>query len=540
MAYESQLAQNLDHDLTQYLAKDQVSDGSVLRAEPRHARVNEEDYQSFSAALGSSARGRAFLQEYARRNRHADTEIVLEALFRLEKVAHSQKTEPEAARIRQDLRALLDTIRAARPQIDQSPGAIKAATLSALIEFMQARIEALVSPMGLPGAVSFLSPVPQAEQPELPMPHPGSSALRSIALVQPIAPPIGDDARPAPDPFVLALDPRVGPVFGQEPGYVQPAPPRATEIIPEINFIDTLFDRIDAKAAPQTEADDAAAAMVLAPPNVANANIPPVPAITPAVATSVTAAPAVLEAPPVVASLAAETRAVAVAMAAIAAAATPKPSRAILPPLDLQPFEQQTGELPPLEFEPLDFRSRDMKSSDLPSSDLQSIDLQRRDFQPLDLPAATQTGDEVVTVGEIVDLSDSVTNADATGRAVARTQATLATAAAIDDIVVAAKFALAEAAFVDTDAKTDFARVGFAETALTGGRVNKAPMTAAVASSAPAQNDTRNTAPHDMVRKDLAAFAVASVVADPSQQVWDSALAAIMALSDEERLALFT
>ena len=65
-------------------------------------------------------------------------------------------------------------------------------------------------------------------------------------------------------------------------------------------------------------------------------------------------------------------------------------------------------------------------------------------------------------------------------------------------------------------------------------------MTAAVASSAPAQNDTRNTAPHDMVRKDLAAFAVASVVADPSQQVWDSALAAIMALSDEERLALFT
>ena len=536
MAFESHLAQNL----AQNLAHDLASDVSALRAEPRQARVDEEDYQSFSAALGASARGRAFLQEYARRNRHADTEIVLEALFRLEKVAHSQKTEPEAARIRQDLRALLDTIRAARPQIDQSPGAIKAATLSALIEFMQARIEALVSPMGLPGAVSFLSPVPQAEQPELPMPHPGSSALRSIALVQPIAPPIGDDARPAPDPFVLALDPRVGPVFGQEPGYVQPAPPRATEIIPEINFIDTLFDRIDAKAARQTEADDAAAAMVLAPPNVANANIPPVPAITPAVATSVTAAPAVLEAPPVVASLAAETRAVAVAMAAIAAAATPKPSRAILPPLDLQPFEQQTGELPPLEFEPLDFRSRDMKSSDLPSSDLQSIDLQRRDFQPLDLPAATQTGDEVVTVGEIVDLSDSVTNADATGRAVARTQATLATAAAIDDIVVAAKFALAEAAFVDTDAKTDFARVGFAETALTGGRVNKAPMTAAVASSAPAQNDTRNTAPHDMVRKDLAAFAVASLVADPSQQVWDSALAAIMALSDEERLALFT
>ena len=69
------------------------------------------------------------------------------------------------------------------------------------------------------------------------------------------------------------------------------------------------------------------------------------------------------------------------------------------------------------------------------------------------------------------------------------------------------------------------------------------PAVSAPAAFAPAaltQNDTKNTAPHDLVRKDLAAFAVASVVADPSQQVWDSALAAIMALSDEERLALFT
>jgi hypothetical protein len=29
-------------------------------------------------------------------------------------------------------------------------------------------------------------------------------------------------------------------------------------------------------------------------------------------------------------------------------------------------------------------------------------------------------------------------------------------------------------------------------------------------------------------------------VADPAQHVWDNALAAIMALSEEERLALFT
>ncbi len=524
MAFESHLAKNLAQNLTQNLTdslaqdlaqdfvKDLGSDASALRAEPRQSRVDEDDYQSFSAALGSNARGRAFLQEYARRNRHADTEVVLEALFRLEKVAHTQKTEPEAARIRQDLRALLDTIRAARPQIDQSPGAIKAATLSALIEFMQARIEALVTPTGLPGAVGFLSPVPPSEQPELPMPHPGSSALRSIALVQPIAPPVGEAARPAPDPFVLSLDPRVGPVFGQEPGYVQPAPPRATEIIPEINFIDSLFDRIDAQAARQAEPDDDAAAMVLAPANVANANIPPV------------AAPAAENA--AAPSLAAETAAVAVAMAAIAAESkpAPSPSRAILPPLDLQPFELQPFEAPSAELPSVEPPNRAFQPLDN-----RPLDVQPAGFEPLELPVAGQTVAETITVGEIVELSDS--GADSKDRVVARTQATLATAAAIDDIVVAAKLALAEAAFVDTGAASP------------GG--GNAPAPAALAPAAPAQNNigstTRNDpARNDPARKDLAAFAVASVVADPSQQVWDSALAAIMALSDEERLALFT
>ena len=128
------------------MAHHMANETSALRGEPQPTHVAEDDYQSFSAALGASARGRAFLHEYARRNRHADTEVVLAALDRLESVARSQKTAPEAERIRQDLRALLDTIRSARPQIDQTPGAIKAATLAALIEFVQARIEALVQP----------------------------------------------------------------------------------------------------------------------------------------------------------------------------------------------------------------------------------------------------------------------------------------------------------------------------------------------------------------------------------------------------------
>ncbi|HEY0302938.1 MAG TPA: hypothetical protein VGC36_16440 [Rhizomicrobium sp.] len=482
------------------------------RRETQASRLDEDDYLSFSAALGSSARGRAFLHEYARRNRHADTEVVLEALFRLEKVAHGQKSEPEAARIRQDLRALLDTIRSARPQIDQSPGAIKAATLSALIEFLQARIESLVTPTGATGAVGFLAPVPQAEQPELPMPQPGSSALRSIALVQPIAPPVGEALRPPPDPLVLSLDARVAPVFGQQPGFTQPEPPRPAEIIPEVDFIDTLFDRIEAQAARQAEADELAAALALTPPKVANTNVPP--AAAPAVETvAETATPVVLETPAVAAPVA--------AVAPTPAPATPlsSPSRAVLPALDLQPLDVQTGDLPPVDLPNLEFQPLDLRP----------MEAQPAVFQPLELPVAAPAAAETITVGEIVALSEN--GADPKGRTVALTQATLATAAAIDDIIVAAQLAIAEAAHAGTT------KPGVAETA--GGKFvaasTVAPLAAALETFAQPLGGAQGTA-----RIDTAAHAIANVVADPSQQVWDNALAAIMALSDEERLALFT
>ncbi|MBI1203582.1 MAG: hypothetical protein GC182_13840 [Rhodopseudomonas sp.] len=141
--------------------------------------LDEEDYRSFCAALRASARGRAFLGEYARRNRHTDTELVLEALARLERTARNQAMPSEAERIRQDLRALLNTLHAARPQLDNSPGAIRAATLTSLIDFMQARIEGLLAPNRQP-----LSEVPPPEQPELPIPRPSSMTPPQIALVQ--------------------------------------------------------------------------------------------------------------------------------------------------------------------------------------------------------------------------------------------------------------------------------------------------------------------------------------------------------------------
>ena len=111
------------------MASMSANENSALRREASAATVAEDDYQSFCQALGASARGRAFLQEYARRNRHADTEVVLEALNRLEETARTQKPAGDGDRIRQDLRALLDTLRTAKPQTENSPSAIKAATI---------------------------------------------------------------------------------------------------------------------------------------------------------------------------------------------------------------------------------------------------------------------------------------------------------------------------------------------------------------------------------------------------------------------------
>src|SRR6478752_5218408 len=51
---------------------------------PREPLLSEQDYGAIEAAVMETARGRWFLAEFARRNRHADTAIVLEAIGRLD------------------------------------------------------------------------------------------------------------------------------------------------------------------------------------------------------------------------------------------------------------------------------------------------------------------------------------------------------------------------------------------------------------------------------------------------------------------------
>lgn len=422
-----------------------ATDTSVLRGELQQTHVAEDDYQSFSAALGASARGRAFLQEYAKRNRHADTEIVLEALFRLEHVAQNQKSAPEAERIRQDLRALLGTIRSARPQIDSTPGAIKAATLSALIEFVQARIEALVQPAN--GGQPYLSQVPEPEQPELPIPQPGTPAQRTIALVQAIAAP----PEPLPQDFALPLEPRVPVARNFDPDVAWPEPPRSTKIIPEVNFIDSLFDQIDGK----TKA-----------PAKAATNAAPAAADTATVAPVVAIAPLLAAAPP----------------ATLASVDMPGPVAA-------------------------------------PATDAIAA-------TPAVLAGENAIAAETFTLSET---ADDAGMAEAIARASNATAAAIdASAAAIDEIVAAAAVAIAEEA---ARAQAAPNKTEFVETFVAASGAISEP------AAVPAESIFSAVAPEPATSYLADAIGKA---ADPSQLARNDALTAIMALSDEERLALFT
>src|SRR5436853_7875481 len=57
----------------------------------RAVEPGEADYDAISAAFMETSRGRWFLGEYAKRNRNADTRMVLDAVARIEENLAAQK-----------------------------------------------------------------------------------------------------------------------------------------------------------------------------------------------------------------------------------------------------------------------------------------------------------------------------------------------------------------------------------------------------------------------------------------------------------------
>jgi chemotaxis regulatin CheY-phosphate phosphatase CheZ len=70
---------------------------------PVPAPISEADYEAIEGAVMETARGRWFLAEYARRNRHADTTMLLKALDRIEASMRGERSVEPVDRIRFDL-----------------------------------------------------------------------------------------------------------------------------------------------------------------------------------------------------------------------------------------------------------------------------------------------------------------------------------------------------------------------------------------------------------------------------------------------------
>jgi hypothetical protein len=77
----------------------------------------ERDYDSICAALMQTERGRWFLQEYARRNRSADTQVLLAAIERIEAVVCADRNRQVQGGMRSDLLEMAKAITRTRAEV---------------------------------------------------------------------------------------------------------------------------------------------------------------------------------------------------------------------------------------------------------------------------------------------------------------------------------------------------------------------------------------------------------------------------------------
>src|SRR6202162_2325967 len=72
----------------------------------RAALPSEQDYDAISQAFMETSRGRWFLGEYAKRNRNADTRMVLDAVERIEQTIVAQRQSADESGLDEALSAI--------------------------------------------------------------------------------------------------------------------------------------------------------------------------------------------------------------------------------------------------------------------------------------------------------------------------------------------------------------------------------------------------------------------------------------------------
>ena len=129
------------------LARRNEPDAQPTSVSSAEAPMPKADYEALCAALGATARGRAFLDEHARRARRKDTALALQALSRLEEELRKRDTTSEAtARFRGELCALHSAVVSARTNFIRFEGMLaKRETVMALFDMLELRITEMLA-----------------------------------------------------------------------------------------------------------------------------------------------------------------------------------------------------------------------------------------------------------------------------------------------------------------------------------------------------------------------------------------------------------
>lgn len=160
---------------------------------------DEADFAALLGALQETARGRRFLEEFARRQRNADTVMVLDAVARIEARLAAQQAERAGA----PTAAVAELVRI----IDEGRAALaQAAEALSVFDTLKARFDAAGGPAAA-GADTAPAPEPICAAPAPPAITPAADAPAPEAAMTEPLPAAVPSAAPAPTPAPAATPP---------------------------------------------------------------------------------------------------------------------------------------------------------------------------------------------------------------------------------------------------------------------------------------------------------------------------------------------
>jgi hypothetical protein len=165
------------------------------------APPNDADYDAAYAEIMATTRGRRFLIEYAIRNRHPDSHILVSTIARLEAALHDPSRRVRAA-FKRDLTELAAAIARIEAKVAASgvpaaasvPAAERITDIVLALRALARRVDAMITLMaaadtGVIAAIDATSPVPLGPPPPLPRAALSDSlaALRALSEEELIA-----------------------------------------------------------------------------------------------------------------------------------------------------------------------------------------------------------------------------------------------------------------------------------------------------------------------------------------------------------------